>query len=154
MFTIDRSRFGTGLFATEHIPSGTVITIVSGPPLNFEDTVGLGAKESHPLQVGIDEYILLDPPFLYANHSCDPNCGLNHHHEMISIRPIKPGEELLWDYSTSVLERHWKMRCQCNSPMCRKIIGDFDLLPQAIQQKYLDMQIVLPFIVEQLQRRA
>ena len=61
------------------------------------------------------------------------------------------GEELFWDYSTSMLERHWTMICNCGNQNCRKIITDFDLLPNALQGEYIKMNIVLPFILNELQ---
>jgi hypothetical protein len=33
---------------------------------------------------------------------------------------------------------------------CRKVIEDFDLLPINVQSNYLQMNIVLPFIVDEL----
>lgn len=148
MINIQQSKFGKGLFASVDIPKNTVITRVTGRPMNFADTVALKEKESHTLQTGIDQYILCDPPFLYSNHSCEPNCGLTPNLELKTLRNIRQGEELLWDYSTSMLERHWTMKCNCGSAGCRGLITDFDLLPEQLQQKYIRLNIVLPFIVE------
>ena len=67
---------------------------------------------------------------------------------MFALKKIKAGEELLWDYSTSMLERHWTMECACGENTCRKIITDFDLLPTELQLKYLQVNIVLPFIAD------
>jgi uncharacterized protein len=150
MISIQDAKFGKGLFASVNIPKNTVVARVTGKVLNFEDTLLLKERESHTLQTGTDKYILCDPPFLYSNHSCDPNCGLTPFLELKTLRAIKKGEEILWDYSTSMMERHWTMLCKCGSPNCRGLITDFDLLPQATQQKYIDMGIVLPFIVEEI----
>ena len=67
---------------------------------------------------------------------------------MFALTKIKAGEELFWDYSTSMLERRWTMQCECNEKNCRKKITDFDLLPTELQLKYLQMNIVLPFIAQ------
>lgn len=115
MISIQDAKFGKGLFALVDIPKNTVITSVTGPHMNFLDTIGLKERESHTIQVGIDQYILCDPPFLYSNHSCEPNCGVTPELELITLQPIRKGEELLWDYSTSMLERHWTMNCRCGS---------------------------------------
>ena len=154
MYKIDRSRFGKGLFATRRIPKGTIITKATGRPMHFRETIGLGNKESHTLQTGPEEYILCESPFLYSNHSCDPNCGLTADLELITIREVKKGEEFFWDYSTSMLERHWEMQCRCGSSQCRGLIRDFDLLPSSVQSRYIQLQIVLPFIMDHLQRKA
>jgi len=155
MYKIDRSRFGKGLFATRHISKGTVITkLRMGPKFHFQDTLQLGNKESHSLQVGPEEYIMCPNPFLYSNHSCDPNGGLNMKMEMIALRDIFPGEEICWDYSTSMMERSWEMTCHCGSSLCRGVVRDFDLMPVHTQSKYLQLQIVLPYIQELLLKKA
>ena len=146
MITIGKSNFGKGLFATSNIAAGTILIKIQGTRIKFRQTTILGNKESYPLQIEMDEYILCDP-FTYCNHSCEPNCGINADLEFYALRDIKKGEELAWDYSTSMLERHWEMRCLCGSPRCRNIIKDFDMLPQEVQYRYLNMQIVLPYII-------
>ena len=100
------SKFGKGLFATKDIEPGTVLCKATGKEINFEQTVLLKKEESHTLQTDFDKYILCDPPFLYSNHSCNPNCAINAGLELFTLKKIKAGEELVWDYSTSMLERH------------------------------------------------
>jgi len=85
---IKRSKFGRGLFAKKNIAAGTVICKISGPPLNFNDTVELKEKESHTLQVDVDKYIYCNIPFLFSNHSCNPNCGINEYMEMLTLYEI------------------------------------------------------------------
>lgn len=148
---VRKSKFGKGLFATKDIKAHTVLCTVTGSILTFQQTVELGEKESHCLQVDRDTYILCEAPFLYSNHSCEPNCGLTAQLQLTALCDIEKDAELFWDYSTSMLERHWTMSCACGSDHCRKIITDFDLLPEGLQLHYLEKNIVLPFIVEQLQ---
>ena len=143
---IKESKFGTGLFAKEDIQAGTVVCRAEGKELNFHETILLKEKESHTLQIDFDKYILCGSPFLYSNHSCNPNCGVNGNLELFCLRHIRRGEELCWDYSTSMLERHWTMPCSCGEKNCRKVIRDFDLLPKELQEKYLTLKIVFPFI--------
>jgi len=150
MISIQQSKFGKGLFASIDIPKNTIVTRATGIPMNFAATLELKEKESHTLQTGPDQYILCDPPFLYSNHSCNPNCGLTPNLELKTLRNIRQGQELLWDYSTSMLERHWTMPCNCGSANCRHIIRDFDQLPEKLQAKYIRLDIVLPFILEKI----
>lgn len=145
---IRESKFGKGLFAKHDIRQGSVICKITGEELNFKQTLLLDDRESHTIQIDFDKYLLCDPPFLYSNHSCNPNCGINNKLELFSLREIKAGEELFWDYSTSMLERHWTMKCACGEKNCRETISDFDLLPCDVQTKYLRMSIVLPFIIQ------
>jgi uncharacterized protein len=147
-FEIRDSKFGKGLFTIKDIEPGTVLCKVSGneKELNLYETTLLGERESHAVQIDFDKFLLCEPPFLYSNHSCNPNCALNEKLEMFALQKINVDEELFWDYSTSMLECHWTMKCSCGEKNCRKIIRDFDLLPRHIQNKYLEINIVLPFI--------
>lgn len=153
LLVIGQSRFGKGLFADASIAAGTVICKVSGKQMDFHTTLQMNEKESHGLQIDFDSYILCEAPFLYSNHSCEPNCALNKKLEMFALRDIAAGEELLWDYSTSMLERHWTMQCACGSSNCRQVIRDFDLLPMELQRYYLRLGIVLPFIERFVQQQ-
>jgi uncharacterized protein len=121
------SKFGKGLFAIKDIEQGKVLCKVSGneKELNLYETTLPGEKESHAIQINFDNYLLCGPPLLYFNHSCNPNCALNEKLEMFALQKINVDEELLWDYSTSMLERHWTMRCSCGKKNCRKFIRDF-----------------------------
>lgn len=146
LMEIKPSKFGKGLFAKANIPAGTVIYRIKGKELTFEKTTRLKEKESHALQIDYDKYILCEPPFLFSNHSCHPNCAINTNFEMVTITDIRNGDELFWDYSTSMLERHWTMHCGCGAKSCRKVVTDFDLLPGTVQSFYLDRNLVFPFI--------
>src|ERR1700744_4614994 len=115
---IKESKFGKGLYAKRSIPPGTIVCQASGRILTFDETAVLGEKESHTLQIGLDKYIYCEPPFLYSNHSCNPNCGVTADLKLFTLRKIKKGEELFWDYSTSMLERHWQMECLCGEKNC------------------------------------
>jgi SET domain-containing protein len=143
-------RLGRGLFAMKDIPAHTVICSISGSLLSFAESIALGDRESHALQIDKDKYILCDPPFLYSNHSCDPNCAITPDLLYYTLHDIAANQELVWDYSTSMLERHWQMKCSCGSACCRGIVTDFDLLPQKLQQKYINMNMALPFIISNI----
>jgi len=153
LITVQDSKFGKGTFATRNISKGSPIITIRGEKLDFSDSLSLGERESYCLQVGIDSYIIAEVPFRYSNHSCDPNRGVKSQLELVALRPIAEGEEVLWDYSSSMLERHWTMRCHCGSPSCRQLIADFDLLPKHVQEYYLQLGIVLPFIVRYLEQQ-
>jgi hypothetical protein len=144
------SKFGKGIFTTVDLPKKSVLFKISGKPLTFEDTLQMSNDECYTLQIGINKYLLPNHPFHLSNHSCVPNCGINRKMEFITLCDIKAGEELCWDYSTSMLEKHWIMQCDCGNQECRHVIRDFDLLPVNIQERYIQMKIVLPFIVEEL----
>ncbi len=63
----------------------------------------------------------------FINHSCDPNCDAVVDEGRIwieTIRAVKPGEELAYDYQHVLEERHTpaakrRYPCHCGSPRCR-----------------------------------
>jgi hypothetical protein len=134
---VKETKFGKGVFAKTVIPKNTVLFSVdeNWRRLNFETTTRLGNRESHALQISLTEYVLLQPPVLCVNHSCNPNCGFNKKLQLFTLRDINVDEELFWDYSTSMFEHGWTMPCKCGSPQCRNIVTDFDLLPATVQNK-------------------
>jgi hypothetical protein len=136
------------IIAQKDLPADTVLCRFWGPLISYEDTKALKQKESYALQISRESYRLLDPPYRYFNHSCDPNCGLNPALDLILIKPVKAGEELRWDYSTSMMERDWKMACTCGKPNCRKVISDFDKLPVSVQEYYINLNVVQAYILK------
>jgi len=58
-----------------------------------------------------------------GNHSCDPNAGFATGEPILfAIRDISAGEEICWDYSTSIGEVGWSLECRCGSPKCRGVV--------------------------------
>lgn len=150
---VRESKFGKGVFAKKFIAAGSVLFRVDiGERMDLKGTRRLGERESHPLQVDIDRYILCGSPFIYYNHSCNPNCAVNTKMQFITLKDILEGEEMFWDYSTSMLERSWTMKCACGEKNCRRVVTDFDLLPPLLREKYLRLNIVLPFIAQIMRR--
>ncbi|MCW3077513.1 MAG: hypothetical protein JWO32_2122 [Bacteroidetes bacterium] len=139
--------------ALSAIEAGRELCTFSGKPVYFEETLKLGTKESFAFQVSHELYIYLDEPYRYFNHSCDPNCGVTPELKLVTLKPIQKNEELRWDYSTSMLEHHWTMKCKCRKENCRKVVGDFITLPKKQQQYYLENNVVQKFIVNMVKKR-
>lgn len=152
IYAIQDTELGKGVFATKDIPQNTILMRVTGDLMDFAATKYLGSQESFTLQIEVDRYLLTKSPFCYVNHCCQPNTALDADLFLYSIKPIKAGEQICWDYSTTMLERSWTMKCICGAPNCRHIITDFDLMPKEIQHQYLRMGIVLPFIVRSIKK--
>jgi uncharacterized protein len=147
---IAEGRLGKKVYATVPLIKDTLILKFTGMPINFEQALGLGDKESFALQVRKDAYVYLDEPSRYFNHSCEPNCGVRPDLYLIAMWDIKPGEELTYDYSTTMLERRWTMECRCGQSACRRVVTDFDLLPADRRQYYISRGVVQEFIVNAL----
>jgi uncharacterized protein len=146
---IRNCQFGKGIFAMKNFKIYDKILAISGRSINYSDTLDLDEKESYSLQIETNKYILLSEPSCYINHSCEPNVGIMSN-TFVAIKEIEIGCEIFFEYSTSMLERSWSMDCKCGSHKCRGLIQDFDLLPQELQEKYLQLNIVLPFIKKNL----
>jgi len=72
----------------------------------------------------------------------------------VALRSIEPGEEIRFDYSTTMIQDHWTMECRCGQPTCRRVILDFHHLPPITQNRYLQLGIVQRFVVNEVRRRS
>jgi uncharacterized protein len=137
---------GRGVFSDESIAAGTLIITFTGPFLRYADTT----PRTFALQIGPDLYIgASGGPDDFINHSCEPNAGFRIEGttaELHAIRDIAAGEEILFDYSTTLDEDDFTMACQCGTPSCRKVIGDAKYLPKKVWQKYQDLGILPAYI--------
>lgn len=141
---------GKGIFATMPIKRGKCVLLFSGVTLTFNESLELGDDQCYSLQVDANEYLHLDGLGRYVNHSCEPNCGIKDGPMLVALRDISAGEEITFDYSTTMLERCWEMACECGSPSCRGVVRDFDLIPVSTQIQYINKEIVSRFILELL----
>jgi len=62
----------------------------------------------------------------FMNHSCSPNVGVNDSGDFITMRLVKKGEELNWDYAFGEIDSDLKMRCSCGSKNCRGFLTGRD----------------------------
>lgn len=147
-------EFGKGLFAGRNFQKGEWLFRFSGPVIGSAAASAKGETEGNVLQVGPTTYIDLEPPGVFINHSCNPNSGIRNHIEVFALQSIQVGEELRFDYSTTMSERRWTMRCHCGTSQCRGLITDFHELPPEIQERYLALGIVQTFIVQEMERNS
>ena len=140
-----------GVFAGRYFRKGELLFRFSGPIISLAAAIEKGENEGNVLQIGASTYIDLEPPGVFANHSCEPNAGVRDGVCGYALRHIAQDEEILYDYSTTISERRWTMHCRCGMPSCRGVIGDFHDLPLELQRRYLAVGIVQPFIVGELE---
>lgn len=153
-FYIEECRFGLGVFANHDIRKGAIILAFGGPIIDFAETKRRGPWECMPLQIGENQYFDTRPPGIFVNHSCSPNAGIRHDRDLVALRAIRKGEEIFFDYSTTMEEQSFTMRCLCGAPNCRGTVADFSTLPGALQERYLAQGIVMSFILKKLRLRA
>lgn len=151
---VGRSAIGRGVFATQHLEPGQPILTFGGPVLTTPQVLALGPDRVYALQIGSGEYLDLQPPGRYLNHSCDPNAGIADDRVLIALRPIVPGEEVRFDYSTAMREDQWAMECRCGEYLCRRVVLEFHHLPPITQNRYLQLGIVQRFIMDEVRRRS
>jgi uncharacterized protein len=151
---VSESTLGRGLFAKFRIEPLETVFYLTGRIINFDEAVTSEHGE-HSIQVGLDRYVSTHTPdrfphspARFINHSCAPNAGFVDEIRLIALNRILPGEEICFDYSTTMLERYWELDCMCLAPQCRGRIRDFDLLPLSWQQHYLGLGVVPDYIIK------
>lgn len=151
-FFIAECKFGYGLFASSVIKKGQRILNFTGGLIDFEKAVDKEDKyKGDPLQVGKNIYINLEAPGRFVNHSCEPNAGIINDSILVALQDIQVGEEIYFDYSTTMDEDYWTMQCGCGSKHCRKTIQDFKHLSLEVKRRYLELNVVQQFIAIQYQ---
>lgn len=117
----DAGAKGRGVFALERIAAGRRIVALEGKLLQTAELT----DDLLALQVGPDLWLCSDGSHLddMINHSCDANAGFRDGATVLyALRDIEVGEEICWDYSTSISEAGWSLECCCGSPRCRGVI--------------------------------
>ena len=160
---------GKGVFAAKNFKKGEKICIMEGKAVTIPKLKIMYPKKKtkilDPLQISNTNYLLLKKPYIYINHSCAPNSTIIKRNKLVAIKNIKIGEEITYDYSLTILENNkknieaWgsqypesKMKCNCSSKICRKIIGDFTELPKAVKDKYVKNKLMQDLIIKYHQK--
>jgi len=133
---------GNGVFALVDIPKGTELIEYRGRRMTHAQIDRLYADTTdngHTFLFTLNDRYVIDANFegniaRWINHSCKPNCqavveeveGRDRRKDRVTIetlRAIRPGEELTYDYGIDVGERLtprlkqiWA--CRCGSPRC------------------------------------
>lgn len=121
---------GRGVFARVPVAAGDEVLAMQGHLLPTHELT----DDLMALQVGPDWWLCSDGSSLddLVNHSCEPNLGFTHGTTVLyAIRPLAVGEELSFDYSTSLSEAGWQLECHCGAPTCRKIVRAWGDLTEA-----------------------
>lgn len=139
-FIIKSGKLGKSAVAAIDIPKGTRIVQYKGKLVTNSLAEKISQKhrdEITPIGTGTLWLFTLNNNYdvdgsrqgndaQYLNHSCEPNCeSVNYDDEEIwieSIRDIKAGEELSYDYGFS--EPDERFPCFCGSKNCREWIVD------------------------------
>lgn len=112
---------GRGVFATRRIRAGERLVALEGWQAHSDEL----DDEWFAMQLGPDLWLCSHGDSLddCINHSCEPNAGFSTGEPVLyALRDIAPGEEITWDYSTSLSEAGWTLECLCGTAGCRKIV--------------------------------
>jgi uncharacterized protein len=168
MFEVRKSAIeGSGIFAMVDFKKGEAICEFEGQRLTIpqlKEKYESGVERiDDPFQIGYDIYLDLEKPYVFFNHSCEPNTVIRGSGSMYAFKDIKVGEEITYDYSTTEwtddeawgINWHeiWKIPCVCGSVQCRKEVRVFPLLPSVIQEKYYQANALMDFIRTKLETR-
>lgn len=131
---------GLGVYALADLPAGTTVAGFGGHVVERTEFDTLDdSLRTHALQIDEHLYLVSLPPFApadYANHSCDPNCGIVGSCVLVTMRAVAAGEELCFDYAMTDTNDYDEFVCECSTAGCRRLItgGDWEL-PE-LQDRY------------------
>lgn len=121
---------GRGVFACESIAAGRRILEFQGRVLATADLT----DDLMAMQIDTELWLCSDGSLLddCVNHSCAPNAGFRDGQAVLyALRDIAKGEEIVWDYSTSISELGWRLECRCGLPGCRGVVRSWGELDEA-----------------------
>lgn len=143
-----------GVFATEQIAAGELISVWSGRIVNYDQLVTLPPQlQSHSIQVEEGLYfssLRPDEPADYINHSCNPNAGIVGHLSLFAMRDILPGEEVCFDYAMCDGSPYDEFECQCGSPLCRNWVTSNDWCKPELWERY--QGYFMPYLQRRIDR--
>jgi hypothetical protein len=122
---------GSGVFATERIPRGTITWTKCALDRVFTpaEARALGPAyapilDKYAYVNAAGDYVLCWDLGRFMNHSCAPAVLSPGFDVDVAVRDILPGEELTCDYAMLNLEG--EMPCSCGVAACRKVLGPAD----------------------------
>ena len=143
---IKKSSIGKGVFAGKDFEKNEKIFDFQGKLFSHDPMPIYNPKKDRFIQIGRKLYMggsgMYDD---YINHSCQPNSGVKINGKkavLVAIKNVLVGQEITFDYSTTMDENNFEMKCLCNKKNCRKKIKDFKYLPHKLKQKYVLLEIV------------
>ncbi|HWF47826.1 MAG TPA: SET domain-containing protein-lysine N-methyltransferase [Bryobacteraceae bacterium] len=121
-----------GVYATEFIPSRRKVIEYTGERISRRETKRRAESSDLIYLFTLDKYWAIDGSVggsgaQFINHSCEPNLVariVKGHILYMSLRDIRPGEELTLDYHFD--KKVEKVPCHCGALKCRGTINVLD----------------------------
>ncbi|MFH1639362.1 MAG: SET domain-containing protein-lysine N-methyltransferase [Chloroflexota bacterium] len=130
-------KTGKGVFAGKDYRKDEFILCFEGDVVEGELTSFPEDLQNHLHTLGDNRWLLPQPPWMYLNHSCEPNAGIKNNVELVAFKDIKKGEQICFDYAMAN-NTAWTMECHCGSKNCRKLIGNFNMLDEETKKRYMN----------------
>lgn len=133
---------GRGLFAMQEIAKGEVVAVKGGYIMTIEDWAAVESSIG-PAEIHVSDGLVIAPKskeeyessMMHLNHSCEPNVGVEGQIVFVTMRNVKPNEELVIDYAM-IDDSDGEMKCHCGAASCRKLITGRDWRKPELQRKY------------------
>lgn len=137
---VKNTDFGKGLFAKKDISKDEEIAMFDGEIYFSSKASDLPNEPPFKIRdraIQISEFAWQDSNSLarFANHSCNPNCGIKGNTILVAMEQIKKGQEITFDYEMTE-DSDWFMECSCGESRCRKQIRGFKYMPKNIRSEY------------------
>ncbi|WP_120296894.1 SET domain-containing protein [Paraburkholderia sp. BL23I1N1] len=128
---------GRGVFATRELAPGELVCEYLGERIPWDEALRRHPRDpahpDHTFYFDLGDGTVIDGAVggnsaRWINHACRPNCEAEDHNGRIfilTVQPIRAGEELSIDYALFVEGRHTRelrqrYACHCGSPECRR----------------------------------
>jgi len=141
---VRRTQCGNGVFAREHLLSGTRVAIFGGHVMPILDEPVFPGGGDYAMQIA-EDFVLgtkheadIEDVDLF-NHSCAPNVGFKGQIFLVAMRDIPPDEEVRFDYAmclSPVEGMQYEFQCRCGTPGCRGKVTNRDWLIAELQARY------------------
>lgn len=138
-----------GCFATRALARGERVCTFTGSLISSADYIAKVRRREirvdDPLEIDEGRLLLVDAPFLFINHSCEPNTLFSGALDLVVLRDVQPGEEITFDYSTTISSRSpyvMKFVCACGVSQCRRRIGNVASIPPPQLRRYYEAGIM------------
>lgn len=133
--TAQTGGVGRGTIAVDHIAAGEVVAAFGGRCVTREELDLLPiSQQVRSLQIEESLYLAGAPEpeaADFINHSCEPTCGMQGNAVLVTLRDIRPGEAITYDYAMSDGSDYDEFECLCGSTRCRgKVSGSDWMLPE------------------------
>jgi len=133
---------GRGLFASKAVRKGEIVAIKGGHILDRRTLQRIRRRIA-------ESYLQIDDEFyigavtgrevrrnkMFINHSCEPNVGIRGQITFVTLRGIKAGEELTYDWAMEE-NSPTVTACRCGARRCRKTLTGQDWRIPRLRRRY------------------